>query len=79
MVGSVQHFSDLARRLGVSDATVVALTARVWATQSGLAYAVLRQEDVDTGILGPILGDPLSGDPELISGVGHPDASALRR
>ena len=79
MVDSAEHYADFASRLGASGATVAALVARGWGTQSGLAYAVLRQEDVDTGILRPILGDPFSADADLVSGVAHPEASALRR
>ena len=78
MVDSAEHYADLASRLSASEATVEAFVARGWGTQSGLAYAVLRQEDVDTGILRPILGDPFSADADLVSGVAHPEASALR-
>ena len=79
MVDSHEYFSDLAARHGLSAATMARLKERGWHTQAGLAYSVLRQEDVDTGIVRPILGIPGDADPDRLSGTGHVEASALRR
>jgi len=79
MVDSKELFRDLARRVGISDEVYDRLTPRGWVTQSGLAYAVLKQEQVDEGIVKPILGVPDSEDPAAVDGTAHPQASALRR
>ena len=82
MVNSHERFADLASRIGFSDESIAieALANRGWQTQSGLAYLVFKQDQVDDQIIAPILGDPESADPGLIAGTSHRlQASCLRR